>query len=457
MSAAPKSLAERIAEAAPLSEGGNAERFVAQHGENWRFDCSACAWLHWNGPRWATDQRGEVRDAARETVSRMLDDARRMPDGDERKQLIRHALKSDGSRAIAGMLELAKPKLSVLAHELDADPFALNVANGIVDLRDGALRPHSRDALCTKLAPVEYRPDARSELWERLLVDALGDAETVAFFLRAIGYSATGDTREEKVFAMLGPAATGKSTVIEAVKNALGDYSRTADFETFCARLDVGSPRQDIARLAGSRFVPSIEVEDGRRLASGLVKNLSGGDSVTARFLYGREFEFRPTFKLWLIANDAPKVRHEDDGLWRRLVRIPFERVVPVEQRDPTLKARLREPEHLRAVLAWIVAGAVDWFANGLRVPARVQAATEGYRADMDPLRNFFEDCALLGSEFRTASGLLRAAFDKWCADTGTQPIRSGKTFAQLLRGHGLREDKRGGQRGWTGIGLVTE
>lgn len=455
MSTAPKSLADRIAEAAPLSEGGNAERFVAQHGEDWRFDCAACAWLHWDGKCWATDQRGDVREAARETLSRMLDSARRLPDGDERKQLFKHALKSDGARPIGGMLELAKPKLAVLAHELDSDPFALNVANGIVDLRDGSLRPHSRDALCTKLAPVEYRPDARSEVWERLLADALGDAETVAFLQRAIGYSATADTREEKCFAVLGPGATGKSTVIEAIKNALGDYSKTSDFEAFVARQDVGSPRPDIARLAGSRFVSSIEVEDGRRLASAIVKSVTGGDTVTARFLYGREFEFRPALKLWMVANYAPKVRHDDDGTWRRMLRIPFERVVPVEQRDPTLKARLREPEHLRAVLAWVVAGAVDWKANGLRVPERVQAATEDYRADMDPLRNFFEDCALLDPMLWTASGTLRAAFDRWCSETGAQTIKSGKTFAQLLRGHGLTEGKRGDIRGWVGIAIA--
>jgi putative DNA primase/helicase len=451
----PRSLASRIADAAPLTEGGNSERFVAQHGEQWRFNCDAGAWLRWDGRRWAPDLRGEVRAAARETVSRLLDEARHMPDGDERRQLIRHALKSDTARAVTGMLDLAKPSLTVVTNELDSDPFALNVANGTVDLRDGSLRPHTRELFCTKLAPVEYDPAARSDLWESLLTDALGDAETIGFFQRAVGYTATADTREEKLFAVLGPAASGKSTIIEGIKTALGDYARTSNFETFCARTDVGSPRQDIARLAGARFVSSIEVEDGRRLASGLVKTLTGNDTIAARFLYSKEFEFRATFKLWLVANDAPRVRHEDEGLWRRIVRIPFERVLLPARRDPTLKARLREPEHLRAILAWVVAGAVAWHAHGLQVPTRIEAATESYRADMSPVKSFFEDCALLDAVMWTSALALRERYDQWCLENGWQPVRSGKVFAALLRSHGLKESKRCGVRGWCGVALA--
>ena len=161
---------------------------------------------------------------------------------------------------------------------------------------------------------------------------------------------------EEVLFLVHGPAATSKSTIIEAIKTTLGDYAQTSDFETFVKRRDAGGPRNDIARLAGSRLVVSIEVDEGKQLAEGLVKTITGGDTVTARYLYHESFEFKPAFKLWLVANHAPKVDPDDDAMWRRIHLIPMVCQVPAHSRDPKIKAHLRDPTLAGpAILQWLL------------------------------------------------------------------------------------------------------
>lgn len=254
---------------------------------------------------------------------------------------------------------------------------------------------------------------------------------------------------------MHGPAATGKTTFIEAVNSVMGDYAATADFETFLAKKTGGGPRDDIARLAGARFVASVEVSDGRKLAQGLVKMLTGGDRVAARHLYQSVFEFRPQFKLWLAANHAPRVADDDDAMWRRIIRIPFEHVIPAEGRKPEIKAALRSDPAVRAaVLRWAVGGVLAWRQVGLRVPGAIQTATAAYREDMDPLRDFFADCCTFGSVQWASRVTLRKAYADYCADNGIRHPVGPKQFHDRLRGKGCEESKRGADRGWSGVGL---
>ncbi len=192
------------------------------------------------------------------------------------------------------------------------------------------MRPHRREDLITKVCPTRYEPGARSDLLDRFLDEATGGNRELRDFLqRAVGYSLTGDVSEEVLFFVHGPGRSGKSTFMEALKATLGDYAKSADFESFVQRRDAGAVRNDIAELAGRRFVVSIEVDEGKKLAEGLVKLITGGDTVRARFLYQEAFDFVPQFKLWLAANHAPKVKHDDSAMWRRILRIPFENIVP--------------------------------------------------------------------------------------------------------------------------------
>jgi putative DNA primase/helicase len=436
---------------------GNAERLVDRHGHELRFSPGS-GWLVWDGRRWQRDSDGEPMRRMKETVRASWSEVANIDDRDERDARYRFLLRSESEPRLKAALRLAETETQVLAPatRLDADAFLLTVANGTVDLRTGELLEHRPSDLITKASPVAYPPTARSQLWEQFLERVTGgDTDLVRFLQRAVGYSLTGDTREEKLFFAHGPAASGKSTFLEALKGVFGDYATTADFETFLRKRGDGGIRNDIARLAGVRLVIGIEVDEGKRLAEGLVKSLTGGDTVTARFLYREHFEFQPQFKLWLAANDRPQVSATDSGIWRRIVQLPFTEAIPERERDPNVKLRLKgDPEVQQAILAWAVKGALAWHRDGLQIPARVSAYTEEYRQENDPLRDFFDDYCLFEDNARVTRSHLRKAYERWAASQLERPL-SPKAFATLLKARGVTDGgKQRGERTWFGITL---
>jgi putative DNA primase/helicase len=442
-----------------LSDYGNAERLVEGHGLDLRYCHQLKKWFVWGGDRWREDATAEVTRRAKETVRAMYAEAAVIPDLRERESFVKFALRSEAEARIAAMIALAESErgIPVLQEELDADLFLLNCANGTLDLRTGRLREHRREDLITKSSPVIFDTGARSEMWEHFLRDATGgDEELEKFLQRAAGYSLTGDTREEVLFFIHGPQAAGKSTFMETIKAALGDYARTSDFEAFLSRRDAGGPRNDIARLAGARFVVSIEVDDGKRLAEGLVKALTGGDTVAARFLHRESFEFRPAFKLWLAANHSPRVRDDDEAMWRRILRVPFVNTIPKEQRKPNIKAQLRDAATAGpAVLAWMLRGCLDWQRNGLKIPQTVEEATQEYRESQDPLKDFLTDCCVLMPAAWASTAKLRAEYERWAKERGETHLLVGNAFTGRLKAHGCVPETRGNVRGWLGVGLA--
>jgi putative DNA primase/helicase len=441
-----------------LTDVGNARRLVAAYGAELRYCAAWKKWLVWDGRRWTRDDRQVVREHAKAITSAMLHEASALPTGDLQKAIAEHALRSQKVDRLRGMIELAQsdPAVALVPAQFDVDPWLLTVNNGTLDLRTGHLREHRREDLITKLAPVTYDPAATSDVWTSFLADAMQDnAELIAFLQRCVGYSLTGTTGEEVLFFLHGPQASGKSTFAEAIKATFGDYQRTTDFETFLQkRGDRGIPN-DIAALAGARLVVSIEMADGKRLAEGLIKQLTGGDTVSARFLHAEFFDFVPQFKLWLAANDAPRVRHSDGAIWRRILRIPFEHTVPEEDRDPAVKATLRDPARGGpAILAWAVAGCLAWHQERLRIPDEVRAATASYRAEQDPLRDFWADCCVFEADAWTASKALYDAYRAWADQNGIRDPFGTRAFGAELLEHRCTQEKRKQVRGWLGIRL---
>lgn len=442
---------------------GNAKRLVKQFGRDIRYCFPLNQWLIWDSTRWRADTTGEIERLAKTTALRIYDEPSTAKSEAKRKTLASWATKSESERAIKAMINLARsePSIVITPAQLDANPYQLNCINGTINLLTGKLHRHRRDDFITKLAHVRYEPKARDETWERVLKDATGgNIELQELIQRAFGYSITGDTAEEVLFLVHGPAATSKSTIIDAIRATLGDYALVADFETFVKRRDVGGPRNDIARLAGSRLVVSIEVDEGKQLAEGLVKMVTGGDTIAARKLYQESFEFKPAFKLVLVANHAPKVDPDDDAMWRRIHVIPMVCQVPKHLRDPKVKAHLRDPTLAgAAILQWLVKGCLDWQRDGLKIPAVVQQATDDYRGSQDSFAEFVSDCCVLESDAWVSSEDLRQEYSAWASERGEGWLNdnglSDQALAKKLRRFGLLPKKgTGGIRGWSGVRL---
>jgi putative DNA primase/helicase len=394
------------------------------------------------------------------TVRDLLTEAGMEDDNDHRKKLVKWALQCESRSRIEAAVTLAGrlgSQFGTVARpsDFDPDPWMLNTPNGIVDLRSGEIKPHSRDAMCSRITAAHYRPEARSELWARFLERVLPDPEDRAFVQRAAGSSLTGNPREEKLFFAYGPTATGKSTFLRAILAALGDYGMTSDFDTFIARdFTSGSPRNDIARLAGARFVCSIEVEEGKRLAENVVKTLTGRDVVPARFLYREAFEFCPSFTLWLAANNRPHVNADDDAIWRRIGQVPFSVQIPDAERDPSVKERLCDPQESGpTILTWLVEGCLTWQRSGLRIPESVSRATLDYREELDVVGHFLTECCEVRSGLRTRAGDLYQRFLLWAREGGEQAVTAA-SFKSRLQAKGFRQRRQAHGFDWEGLGI---
>jgi putative DNA primase/helicase len=318
------------------------------------------------------------------------------------------------------------------------------------------------------MTSARFDPEARSELWDRVLRDAIGDDQELHDYVqRALGSTLSGENPEKAILCILGPGNSGKTTIIEAVQAALGDYAGPADPDSFLApkQANPGAHRTDLVALFGLRLITLAESERGGRMSHKILKRWSGGDSMSFREAYTRQDEGRPVKypgKLCFGVNDLPKIDADDDAMWSRIKVVPFERVIPPEKRDPEVGLELLKPEpHGEAILAWLFRGYQAWRERGLGTCEAIEQKTEATRKEMDPLARFLEDYCTLDKAFWTEAKKLRDSYEAWCEQEGERAIRP-KEFGNILRSHGCepgRQRPGGGKlvRGWKGIDLHSD
>lgn len=441
-----------------LTETGNAERFVAQHRDRVRYCPPRRKWLLWDGHRWAWDERADVQRLGKATIRSIYGEAERANGEEFRKAIGKHARDSEKAARRQAMLALAQSEIGmpVLPTELDADPWALNCQNGTINLRTGELRPHRREDLLTKMTSVEYCADARHDLWDRYLIDATGgDTELSAYLQRAVGYALQGTVTEKAFWFLYGPPDGMKSTFIDAVSAALGDYAAAASFTTWLVQTNTGGNRGDLVSLRGTRLVCSVEVRKGARFDEAIIKAITGGDELKAAAKFEAEITFRPSFALWLAANDAPVIRDDDEGAWSRVRRVPFENPLPKGRQDPQMREKLKASDVRAAVLAWAVQGCLMWQRDGLGTCSAVERSSAEYRAEMDRLAGFFEERCVFGPVERVETSTLRIAYESWCRENGVKAPVNAKEFAKRLGERDCAPTKTNGKRYWSGLRLL--
>src|SRR5215203_4776843 len=434
---------------------GNAERFVDAHRDRVLWCPARKAFLCWDGKRYAWDERGEVVKLAHATARNIFHEAADAEGEEEQRAITKWALASQNESRINAMLSQARPYLAVGMEDLDRDPWLINCQNGTLDLRTGRLKVHDPADRITKIVPVDYDSDAPAPRFEQFLQEALVDAALIKFLKRYSGYTLTGITRERLLAILYGFGKNGKTTLVELLHEVLGDYARNTDVETLLIKKYQGVGN-DVAALKGARFVSAAEVEKGRRLAESKVKQLTGRDTVTARFLFGEPFSFRPEFKLWLSTNNKPVIQGTDDAIWDRIRLIPFTQRFDGDRQDPKLPEKLRN--ELAGVLAWMVEGCLEWQEHGLEEPKTVTEATKQYREEMDTLASFLDEACVVGAGYRVLAERLYQRYAIWCDKSGERKDPKKAFVARLgERGFVRRRETAGVNKGryiWLGIGF---
>lgn len=434
---------------------GNAKLLVAQHGRDLRYCEAQHSWYVWTGTIWKQDKSVRVVKAvqlAKSTVQTIFDEATRTHDDATWK----HARKSNHAAPIAAMLKMAEtePGIPILPDDMDCDPWLLNCPNGTVDLRTGELREHRREDLMTKLAGADYDPAAECPTWLKFLEDILPDREVREFVQRAAGYSLTGSNEEDCWLFLYGRGANGKTTLLEALLDVAGDYGHNAVHDLFAQKQTSGAS-DDVAALRGTRFVVTSEVQQGKRMDEAKAKQLTGGDTLTARKLYENAIQFKPTFTIWQAGNHKHVVRGTDEGIWRRIHPVPFEESIPEEKQDKGLAQKLQA--EYQGILAWCVRGCLTWQRGGLEVPEAVKQSKQEYRKEEDVFGQWLEECTVEEAFAASkASDLHRSYQAFWMANVGGKTAPSARGMAGELKRRGYTSEHRKSGTWWLGLTVRT-
>ena len=451
----------------PLTDADNAQRLKLLYGDDVRYipeKGKGAAWMRWDGKRWKPVYEINLYDLVVNTahmsmaaVNRAFGNANGKMSQDDAAMRLKALTKLKNRAKTDDCLKYARKVMEGSINDFDGSPYLLNAQNGIIDLKTGAIYPHARAAMCSRITRAEYHAEqiGQESLWTRTVAQIVPNEEERAYLQRWAGYLLIGAAPEEKLLFLYGTGGGGKGTFINTIGYMLGDYADTVDVEIFLSSRNDGhgggaNASPEIAKLAGVRAAMASETPIGRRMNEAKLKNITGRDDITARFLYGQQFTFTPAVKFVLSSNYLPALRDStDEGIRRRLVIAPFMENLD-NVRDIHLKERLREPAEMAAVLAWCVDGCLKWQKEGLgRPPRRFLQQMGMFYTDSDALQQFIDDECYTGEGTRANVKDFYERFTEW---SGERIKR--KTVVDMMRRKGYEVHRFTAGRAFMGVGL---
>lgn len=456
-------LARRQKPTYTFTDSGVADRMEARHGDDWRFVASRqkFGWLRWNGTVWETDKRGQVTHLIDQLVQEAYADTLDIEDDKERdtKQKAIRPMLSNSKQLGATAVFARRPQVAIDSDELDTNKSKVTCDNGVLDLDTKEFGPHDRSLLATKKLGVAYDPAATAPKWEKFLAEVLPDAPLRGYLQRAIGYTLLGDPVRKAIFMLHGPSHTGKSQVVNALTAIFGSFAEGAKEQTFRVNDAANGPTPGLHKLRGARLVTASESTEGVKLDEALIKQLTGGDAICSRPLYGDEETWLPDFSIWLATNHLPKFNSDDNAIWRRVKPIAFNVVFGQDGRDEVMDiGRRLVAEEGPGILNWILAGIEAYREHGLTEPEALTASVTAYRNDSDPVAKFIEQAIteeylVADDELSIESKQLYSHFMAWCADEGIRYPLSAARFGRRMGTLGYSPARSAVARMWKGLG----
>jgi putative DNA primase/helicase len=442
-----------------LTDIGNALRLVDTCAGRLCYASEWKQWLVWDGQRWCKGDDAGVMKLAHKVALGIYDGISSEDDEKKRNALLKWAVQSESAVRIDAMIKSARPYLTVASVQFDTRPDLLCVRNGVVNLRTGQLMPHDATMMLTKRTHIDYDPSATAPKW-RAFLDRIfeGNGDVLQFIQRAVGYTLTGSTDEHCLFFLYGVGANGKSTFLEAMRMVMGEYYVTTSVEAMLATEYTGGATPYVASLPGMRMAMASEMPEGRRFNESLIKDITGGGTITARRLYGDPFEFQPSHTMWISGNYRPRITGTDEGIWRRLKVVPFNAFIPPEERRPMGEVLDEFRSELSGILTWAVQGSIAWYDWGLPASRTIEQATMEYRGEEDVVARFVAAECVLQPDAMTAKHKVFEAWQRWTDEESEKSANgwSQRRFTEQLKRKGVELGGMG-RMFYVGIGLRTD
>lgn len=441
------------------SDVGNAKFFRDFTNGNLIFNYRTQLWYEWTGFRWQPCLNGQAQEWAKRGVAEMYKYAANITDQKKRTAYISWALKSESAGRIGAMLDLGKSEKGIAdsGNEWDTQPMIVACPKGMLDLKTGNFLAPDKKTKTMNCLALDPESKAVAPTWEKFLNEIYeSDKDLIGFIKRFLGYSLTGSVKEQCLLCLYGQGANGKSTMIDTVMRIFGSYGYTMPFSTI-EHMTRSAISNDVAALYGKRYVVASETQEGVKLNEGRIKSLTGSEPITARFMYKDYFTFEPVAHFILAFNHKPIIVDDTEGAWRRLHLVKHNRIFKANERDKDLPEKLKR--ELPGILNWLIEGCIEWQQSGLIVPRSVLEATEEYRQEMNPIKQFIEDVCVMGN-FHVRVTDIWAAYNAWADDIGERHKLGHRAFNSRLESMGFARkpvwtSPKKQEKCWTGIGLA--